>query len=69
MGLVYMEDAFRNPDGSFNGARLLAAMAGTSEAGVLWRWRRIKELKTQGLDVETIKKQVTEEAKLKPWIP
>lgn len=60
--------AFRNPDGTYNGVKTMAALSGLSEAEVEWTFKRIRTLiidqkmpRAQALPI------VREEAKTKPW--
>lgn len=61
-------EQFRNPNGTFNGVKAMAAMTGLSEAEIAWTADRIKHLmhvqkkpKAEALAI------VREEGKDKPW--
>lgn len=59
---------FRNPDGTYNGVKTMAALSGLSEAEVEWTFKRIRALivdqKKAAAEAKAI---VGEEAKSKPW--
>lgn len=60
---------FRNPDGTFNGVKLLASLSGCSEAEVRWTVARLNYLMhTEGKTREEAKAIIIEEAKRQPWI-
>lgn len=60
--------AFRNPDGTYNGVKTMAALSGLSEAEVLWTFNRLQQLivreKKPAAEARAV---VREEAKAKPW--
>lgn len=63
-----MMDGFRNPNGSYNGIKALAAWSGLSEAEVAWTARRVKELMAAGTSAADAKVIVKQEAKSRPWL-
>lgn len=60
--------AYRNENGTYNGAAMMADLTGLSREEILWTWKRLKELKEQGLSADDMKATVAEEAKSKPWV-
>lgn len=59
---------FRNPDGTYNGVAMMAAMSRLSEAEVEWTFRRLKVLLVdRKMSKEEAKAIVAEESKTKPW--
>lgn len=61
-------ERWRNPDGTYDGARALADISGLSREEVLWTFNRMKELKARGMSAEEYKAQVAREVKDKPWL-
>ncbi|MDL2284443.1 hypothetical protein LJC19_04800 [Oxalobacter sp. OttesenSCG-928-P03] len=51
-----MFDEFKNPDGTYNGARLLSRISGLSEDEVLWTWNRAKEMREDGASRDEVRK-------------
>lgn len=61
--------ASRNPDGTYNGVKFLAALSGIPEAEVAWTATRMQQLiRDQGRTREVAKAIVREEAKAQPWL-
>lgn len=59
---------FKNPDGTYNGAKALSAASGLPEGEILWTFNRLKHLMTaDGKSKDEAKAIVREEAKCKPW--
>ena len=59
---------FRNPDGTYDGVAMLAAMSGLSVAAVKWTADRYKTLLIEeGRDKAEAKRIVELEAKTRPW--
>lgn len=64
-----MFDKFKNKDGTYDGAKALAAWSGLSYEEVTWTAKRIKQLMhEEKKSKEEALKIVKEEGKLKPWI-
>ena len=64
-----MFDKFRNPDGTYDGAKALSAWTGLSYEEITWTAKRIKQLmhedgKTKQESIDIVK----EESKSKPWL-
>lgn len=59
---------FRNPNGTYNGIKALAAWSGLTEAEVKWTADRMQALMKAGATAEQAKATVKEEAKSRPWI-
>lgn len=60
----------RNPDGTYNGAKLMSALTGgtISEAETLWTFNRLRTLMQQeGRSKEEAKEIVRQEASDRPW--
>lgn len=55
----------RNPDGTFNGATMLAELSGLSTEEIKWTWERAKELKAQGMAKDLIAATLKHEAREK----
>ena len=60
-------DSFRNPDGTYNGVKLFAAMTGLSEAEIAWTAKRAQRLYAEGKTKDEVKRALTEEGRAKPW--
>jgi hypothetical protein len=60
-------EEFRNPNGTYNGVKAMAALSGLSEDEIAWTWRRAKELKAAGLGRAQLAAALKAEARLKPW--
>lgn len=59
----------QNPDGTWNGARMMARWTGITEAEVIWTWRRLQQLLgTEGKTKNQALAIVKQEAKEKPWL-
>lgn len=59
---------FRNQNGTYDGAAVLAALTGLSYVEVAWSAKRIKDLlATTNMTRQQVVSQVREEAKTKPW--
>lgn len=58
---------FRNPDGTYNGVKMMAALSGLSEAEIKWTFDEMKRLMNSGMAKEEAKALVKERAKSKPW--
>lgn len=63
-----IDDAWRNPDGTYNGAKALAKLTGLSEAEIEWTWTRMKALIAEGKPIHEAKTILEEESKGKPWL-
>lgn len=64
-----MFDKFRNKDGTYDGAKALAAWSGLSYEEVAWTAKRMKQLiHEEKKTKEEAVKIVKEEGKSKPWI-
>jgi hypothetical protein len=62
-------DDCKNPDGTYNGVKFLAAMSGLPEAEIAWTAARVKQLMTvERRPREEALRLVKEEAKAKPWL-
>jgi hypothetical protein len=59
--------AYQNPDGTYNGLKILADLSGLSLAEIAWTWNRMKQLHAEGVPSEKRKAIVAEEAKSRPW--
>jgi TRAP-type C4-dicarboxylate transport system permease large subunit len=60
--------SFRNPDGTYDGIKMLAAMSGLSEAEVAWTAKRLKHLMhVEKKTKEEAKAVVAQESKSRPW--
>jgi hypothetical protein len=59
---------WRNPDGTYNGAAMLAELSGVPQEEVAWMGRRIVELRDQGVPKSEWQRIVKEEAVTKPWL-
>lgn len=64
---VTMFEKHKNPDGTYNGATLLAEVTGLSAEEVTWTFNRLRQLKNEGKTVEEAKAIVREEEKNKSW--
>jgi hypothetical protein len=59
---------YRNPDGTYNGVKVMAALSGLSEAEVAWTFNRLKHLlHVEKKSADEAKAIVAEECKSKPW--
>lgn len=59
---------FRNKDGTYNGAAMLAAASGLSKEEILWTFDRMKHLlNVEGMSKDEAKLIVSEECKEQPW--
>lgn len=57
-----------NPDGTYNGVKIMARLSGLSEAEVKWTFYRFKHLmQVQKKTKDEAKAIITEESKTKPW--
>lgn len=64
-----MFDKFRNPNGTYDGAKALAEWSGLSYEEVTWTAKRLKQLMHEEKKTkEESLKIVKEEGKSKPWI-
>ena len=61
-------EQFRNPNGSYNGIKALAAWSGLSEAEVKWTAERMKALIKSGVPAKQAIATLKEEAKSRPWL-
>ena len=58
----------RNPDGTYNGIKVLAAISGLSEAEINWAWDRIRYLvRVEGKTSQEAKAIALKESETKPW--
>lgn len=57
----------KNPDGTYDGAKALAAISGLSEAEIKWTFQRVKHLRDEGKSPAEVKAIVKDEVRLKPW--
>lgn len=63
-----MFEQFRNPDGTYNGAKAMSAWTGLSYEEVTWTAKRIKQLiHEDGKTKQEALGIVKEESKSKPW--
>jgi hypothetical protein len=60
-------EEFKNPNGTYNGVKMMAKISGLSEDEILWTWIRARELHTSGVGKEQIVDILKSEAKNKPW--
>jgi hypothetical protein len=64
-----MFEKFRNPNGTYNGAKALSAWTGLSYEEVTWTAKRLKQLMHEdGNTKQEALGIVKEESKSKPWI-
>lgn len=60
-------DDCKNPDGTYNGVKFMAAVSGLSEAEIAWMAARIKALIAEGKTRAEARAIVKAEARVKPW--
>lgn len=60
-------EAFRNPDGTYNGIKALAQISGLSEAEIAWTADRLRALLKAGKSKDEAKAIVRAEAVSRPW--
>lgn len=58
---------WRNPDGTYNGIKMLADLSGLSRAEVAWTAKRLQQLMAAGSSKAEAKAIVKTEAAEKPW--
>lgn len=64
-----MFEQFRNPDGTYDGAKAMSAWTGLSYEEVTWTAKRLKQLMQEdGKTKQEAIGIVKEEAKSKPWL-
>lgn len=64
-----MIEAFKNPDGSYNGIHMLAQLSGLDVREVAWTANRLKQLMTvEHKSKDEARQIVATEAKGKPWM-
>ena len=64
-----MFDKFRNPNGTYDGAKALSAWTGLSYEEVTWTAKRLKQLMHEdGKTRQEALVIVKEESKSKPWL-
>lgn len=62
-------DEFKNPNGTYNGIRMLAALSGLEEREIKWCADRLKQLLVvEGKPQDEAKAIVKREAATKPWL-
>lgn len=62
-------DAFRNPDGTYNGEKLFSKITRLGEDEIAWTFERLKYLiHVKKMTSNEAKAIVAEEAKSKPWM-
>jgi hypothetical protein len=62
-------DKHRNPDGTWNGVKLLNELTGLSEAEIVWTFSRTKELMVvEGKSAAEAKAIVEREIPARPWL-
>lgn len=59
---------FRNPDGTYDGAGVMAAISGIPKEEVVWMWKRTSALLVQGVPKTEVTRIVKQEAAMKPWL-
>lgn len=61
--------AFRNPNGTYDGAAMLSAMSGISKDEILWTFNRLKHLMhVDGKSKAEAQAIVKEECRAQPWV-
>jgi hypothetical protein len=63
-----LDDVCKNPDGSFDGIRMLSALSGLDQREVKWTFNRMKELSAAGHGDDERKRIVKDEAISMPWL-
>lgn len=62
------DDDYRNQDGTYDGAALLAALSGVSREEIIWTFNRLKYLRqVEGKSAQEAKRIVDEERTAQPW--
>ena len=59
---------FRNPDGTYDGAGVMAAISGIPKEEVVWMWKHTSALLVQGVPKTEVTRIVKQEAAMKPWL-
>ena len=60
--------AFRNPNGTYDGAAMLSAASGISRDEIMWTFERLKHLMhVEGKSKDEAKAIVADEGRSKPW--
>ena len=63
-----MFEQFKNPDGTYNGAKALSSLSGISEKEIIWMAARLKQLiQVDGMSKAEAKAKVLLESKARPW--
>jgi len=60
-------NAWRNPDGTYDGIAMLAQLSGLSRAEVAWTAKRLQELMRAGSTKDEAKATVKADARDRPW--
>ncbi len=58
---------YKNDNGTFNGAKMLADVSGLSMEEILWTANRMKQLLAEGRSKDEAKAVVALENKFRPW--